>query len=125
MGGPSRESYLAAQKRKEARLAAMRTRGGVVDLAEWRAALPCVAAIERLLNGAPWLVHARLAPAADVGIELRVTLLWHAEEARMCLPRAVNDVPVRVVVRNARTGGAVEVPHGAQTPRPSGDGAFR
>lgn len=123
MGGPSRESYLAAQKRKAARLAAMRTRGGVVGLAEWRAALPCVAAIERLLHGPPWLLAVRLAPAGDVGFELRVTLLWDAEEARMCLPKSVNDVPVHVVVRNARTGGAAEVPCGAQTPRPGGDGA--
>jgi hypothetical protein len=125
MGGPSRASYLAAQKRKAARLAAMRTRDGVVDLAEWRAALPSVAAIQRLLGPSPWLVEARLAPAADVGFVLRVTLLWDAEEARLCLPTTVNDVPVQVVVRNARTQGAAEVSRGAPTSRPGGDGSSR
>jgi hypothetical protein len=100
MGGPSRESYLAAKARQQARLDALRTRAGVVDLAEWRTALRTVAALERLLHDPPWLLGVRLAPADDVGFELRVTLLWDSPQARMCLPRAIDDVPVRVRVRN-------------------------
>jgi hypothetical protein len=100
MGGPSRESYLAAQKRKQERLDALRTRGGVVDLAEWRKALRTVDGLERLLHAPPWLGAVRLAAAPDVGFELRVTLLWDSAQARMCLPRSVDDVPVRVLVLN-------------------------
>jgi hypothetical protein len=117
MGGPSRASYLAAEKRKAARRAAMRTRDGVVDLAEWRAALPCVAAIERLLQGSLWFLGARIAPADDVGFELRVTLLQDSEQARMCLPTAVNDVPVRVAVRNPSSGGSAKAPPGSRAPQ--------
>ena len=100
MGGPSRESYLAARARLQARLDTLRTRDGVVALAEWRSALPTVAGLEKLLQGPPWLLHVRLAPAPDVGFELRVTMLWDSPRGRMCLPSAVDDVPVRVVVRN-------------------------
>jgi hypothetical protein len=101
MGGPSRESYLAAKKRQQERLDALRTRGGVVDLAEWRKKLGAVACLERLLHDPPWLLSVRLAAAGEVGFELQVTLLWDSPQARMCLPTAVNDVPVRIVVRNA------------------------
>jgi hypothetical protein len=44
MGGPSRAGYREAEKRRRARRDALRTRGGVVDLAEWRAALRTVTA---------------------------------------------------------------------------------
>jgi hypothetical protein len=106
MGGPSRESYLAAKKRRQERLDALCTRGGIVDLAEWRKALGIVGALERLLHDPPWLLGVRLAAADEVGFELRVTLLWDSPEARMCLPSAVNDVPVRIVVRNLGAGAA-------------------
>jgi hypothetical protein len=63
-------------------------------------ALRSVAVIEGLLHEPPWLKSVQLAPAADVGFELRVTMLWDSAEARMCLPASVDGVPVRVVVRN-------------------------
>ncbi len=97
MGGPSRESYLAAKKRRQERLDALRTRGGVVDLAEWRKALGAASGLERLLHDPPWLLSVRLTTAEDVGFELRVTLLWDSPQARMCLPTAVDEVPVRVL----------------------------
>lgn len=100
MGGPSRESYLAAKKRKQERLDALRTRGGVVDLAEWRKALRTVAGLTGLLQNPPWLGAVRLAAAEEVGFELHVTLLWDSPQARMCLPCSVDDVPVRVLVLN-------------------------
>jgi len=100
MGGPSRESYLAAQERKRQRLAALRTREGVVDLAEWRKALRAGAALEGLLHEPPWLLRIRLAPAPEAGFELRVELLWDAPQARMCLPCSIDDIPVKVVVLN-------------------------
>jgi hypothetical protein len=100
MGGPSRESYLAAQKRKQERLDALRTRDGVVDLAEWRSALRAAAGLQNLLHDPPWLGGVRLAPAPEVGFELRVTMLWESHQARMCLPSSVDDVPVRVMVLN-------------------------
>lgn len=101
MGGPSRESYLAAEKRRQERLDALRTRGGVVDLAEWRKALGAVGGLERLLGDPPWLLDVRLAAAGDVGFELVVTLLWDTPQGRICLPTRVDDIPVRIVVRNA------------------------
>jgi hypothetical protein len=100
MGGPSRAGYREAEKRRRARRDALRTRGGVVDLAEWCAALRTVAAVEGLLHEPPWLKSVQLAPAAEVGFELRVTMLWDSAEARMCLPASVDGVPVRVLVRN-------------------------
>lgn len=100
MGGPSRESYLAAEERKRQRIAALRTRDGVVDLAEWRKALGAVSALERLLQDPPWLLRVRLVTAPEVGFELRVELLWDSPEGRMCLPSSVNDVPVKRVVLN-------------------------
>ncbi len=104
MGGRNRESNLAAQKRRQERLDALRTRGGVVDLVEWRIALRAVAGLERLLCDPPWLLGVRLAPAREVGFELVVTLLRDTQQARMCLPSHVNEIPVRIVVRNAAAG---------------------
>jgi hypothetical protein len=48
----------------------VRTRDGVVDLAEWRAARRAVTGLLGLLHDPPWLADVRLAPAADVGLEL-------------------------------------------------------
>lgn len=79
-----------------------------MDPAEWRKALGAVAALEQLLHDPLWLLGVRLAAAGEVGFELQVTLLWDSPEARICLPSAVNDVPVRVVVRNAGAGRARE-----------------
>jgi hypothetical protein len=106
MGGPSRESYLAAKKRRQERLDALRTRGGLVDLAEWRKALGTASGLERLLHDPPWLLNVRLAAADDVGFELLITLLWDSPQARMCLPKAVDDVPVKILVRNSGAGAA-------------------
>lgn len=104
MGGPSRESYLAAMKQRQARRDALRTRGGVVALDEWREGLRAVAALERLLHDPPWLLGIRLGVARDVGLELTVKLLQESRHARVCLPCHVNEIPVRIEVRNA--GGA-------------------
>ena len=73
MGGPSRESYLAHLERQRAKLDALRTREGVVDLAEWKALEPKVRAwAERFLAGEPWFLGVRLAPAPDVGFVIVV-----------------------------------------------------
>jgi hypothetical protein len=100
MDGPSRESYLAARKRRQERRDALRTRDGVVDLAEWRTARRAVTGLLGLLDGPPWLLDVRLAPAADVGLEPRVTMLWDDAQGRMCLRTSVDEIPVRVIVRN-------------------------
>jgi hypothetical protein len=100
MGGPSPESYRAAKAALQRRLDAMRTRDGVVDLAEWRAALSAVGCFHSMFGMLPLLLDVRLVPSSSVGFELVVTLARDAREVRICLPSAVNDVPVRVVVRN-------------------------
>jgi hypothetical protein len=100
MGGPSRESYRAAEAARQKRLDAMRTRDGVVDLAEWRAALPAMEFVRSTFGRFPLLLDVRLLPSRSVGFEVVVTLARDAREIRVCLPRAVNDVPVRIVVRN-------------------------
>lgn len=78
----------------------MRTRDGVVDLAEWRAALPAVEFLRSAHGHHPLLLDVRLVPSGTVGFELELILAREAPEIRMCLPRAVNDIPVRVVVLN-------------------------
>jgi hypothetical protein len=88
----------------------MRTRDGVVDLAEWRAAIPAATALEGLLHDPPWLLGVRLAPAEVVGFELRVTLLWETPQARMCLPSGINDIPVKLIVRNPGASRPVSAP---------------
>lgn len=99
MGGPNRESYLAAQKRAQERRDGLRTRGGVVDLAEWRVALKAARAFRKTYGGAPWFLEARIAPAPDVGFELLVILVTNLPEGYV-LPTAVSEVPVRAIVRN-------------------------
>jgi hypothetical protein len=101
MGGPSRESYRRAEERKQARLAALRTRDGVVDLAEWRKVLPVQAWLEGHVGDFPAVLRVRLAPAPHVGFVVRVVLVTDSEAVRMALPTAVDDVPVEVVVLNA------------------------
>lgn len=97
MGGPSLESHRAAEKRRQERRAALRTRDGVVDLSEWRQALGAVRALHRLLGCPDWFLGARVAVAGDVGLEIRV--LVYANAPPCCVPTVVNDVPVRVVIR--------------------------
>jgi hypothetical protein len=82
----------------------MRTRCGVVDLAEWRAALRAVEFLRSLYGRLPLVIDARLRPASTVGFELVVTLVREDRQVRVSLPRAVNDVPVRIVVRNPGQG---------------------
>ncbi len=103
MGGPSLESYRAAKAREEQRLAAMRTRDGVVDLSEWRAALSAVEFLRSTHGQVPAVLGIRLRVARDVGFELEVTLVRDDEMLRRCLPNSVNYVPVRIVVRNPAT----------------------
>jgi hypothetical protein len=93
MGGPSTESYLEVQKGRPARRDALRTRGGVVALAEWRGARRAVTALLGLLHDPPWLLDMRLAPAADAGLELSVTMLWDDAQGRMFLPTSVDEIP--------------------------------
>jgi hypothetical protein len=101
MGGPSRESYQAADKAKRRRLDAMRTRDGVVDLAEWRAAVRAAQWIEVIFETAPSFLGARVALAERAGFELHVVLLWDDRQLRACFPSSVNEVPVVIDVRNA------------------------
>ncbi len=101
MGGPSRESYLAAAEAKRRRLEAMRTRDGIVDLAEWRAAARTVRWAEATFGTVPSFLGARIAVAASVGFELHLVLLRNDPQLRLCLPSCVNDIPVVVDVRNA------------------------
>lgn len=100
MGGPTLESYRAAEAAWEARRAAMRTRDGVVDLEEWREAMNAAHWVAKAFRDVPWFLRVRPAPAGTVGFELELTILQHDTAALMCLPSRVNDIPVRVVVRN-------------------------
>lgn len=100
MGGPSLESYRAAEAARKKRLAAMRTRGGIVDLAEWRAARRTAEFLQATHERLPLLLGIRVVVSRDVGFELEVTLVWDDPTVRVCLPSAVDDIPVRVVVRN-------------------------
>jgi hypothetical protein len=72
-----------------------------VDLAEYCAALRAADAIRGLLHEPPWLLGVSLVVAKDVGFEIVVTIIREDEMARRCLPRSVNEVPVRIVARNA------------------------
>jgi hypothetical protein len=111
MGGPSLESYRAAEAARKKRLAAMRTRGGIVDLAEWRAARRAAEFLQSTHGRLPLLLGIRVVVSRDVGFELEVTLVRDDPAVRVCLPSAVNDVPVRIVVRNpARSSAAVSAP---------------
>jgi len=101
MGGPSRESYQAAAKARCRRLAAMRTRDGVVALAEWRIAARAARWIEATFGTAPSFLGVRIGLAKEVGFELHIHLLQEDEQLRMCLPSSVDDVPLVVHVRNS------------------------
>jgi hypothetical protein len=91
---------MRSEEARKGRLAAMRTRDGVVDLAEWRAALRA-AEFLRMTHGAlPLLLEVRLVTAREVGFEVVVRLVRDDTMLRRCLPRSVNDVPVRVEVLN-------------------------
>jgi hypothetical protein len=101
MGGPSRESYQAAEKARRRRLDAMRTRGGLVDLAEWRVAVRAAQWIEVIFETAPSFLGARVALAERAGFELHVVLQWDDRQLPLCFPSSVNEVPVVVDVRDA------------------------
>jgi hypothetical protein len=104
MGGPSRESLLRSEEARKKRLAAMRTRNGVVDLAEWRAALRAAEFLRMTHGAVPLLLEVRLAVAREVGFEVVVRLVRDDTMLRRCLPRSVNDVPVHVEVVNPDAG---------------------
>ncbi len=111
MGGPSLESYRAADAARKKRLAAMRTRDGVVDLAEGRAARRAAEFLKSTYGGLTLLLGIRAVVSKGVGFELEVTLVQDDPSIRICLPTAVNDVPVRVLVRNpARSSPLVSAP---------------
>jgi hypothetical protein len=110
MGGPSRESYRRSQAAKQRRLDALRTRGGVVDLAEWRAALRTLEYVRAVVRQFPIALDVRLAVASGAGFELVVTLVQDDRRIR-ALPSSANDVPVRVEVRNPdRAAATVSAP---------------
>jgi hypothetical protein len=104
MGGPSRESWLRSEEARKKRLKAMRTRAGVVDLAEWRAALRAAEFLRSTHGGLPMVLDVRLLTASEVGFEVVVKLVRDDVMLRRCLPRSVNDVPVRVEVVNPGAG---------------------
>ncbi len=111
MGGPSLESHRAAEERRKARLAAMRTRDGVVDLAELRAARHAADFLRSTHGDLPLLLGIRVFVAKSIGFELEVTLVRNDPMVRRCIPTAVNEVPVRIVVRNPeRPRGTVSAP---------------
>lgn len=102
--GPSVEAYRAAAAAEaealRRRIAALRTRDGVVDLAELREALRTADFLRATCGRLPLLIGVRVVVAAEVGIELEVTIARDDDLTRRCLPTRVNDVPVRVVVRS-------------------------
>ena len=100
MGGPSLESHRAAEEAKKKRIAALRTRDGVVDLAELRAAQKAAEYLRTALGPLSLVLGVRVVVAAEVGFELVMTLARDDRRVRVCLPSAVNDIPVRVEVRN-------------------------
>lgn len=100
MGGPSLESSRAAEEARRNRLASLRTRDGVVDLDEWRAALRAAKFLQSLHGRLPVLLGIRVLVSRSVGFELEVTIVRDDPMVRRCIPTAVNDVPVRVVARN-------------------------
>ncbi len=100
MGGPTRESCKAAEKARARRRAALRSSPGLVDLREWRAARDALRALDRFVAWSSWVLSTSVVPGADGKLELRVTLLQDSREVRMCLPSAVNEIPVQIVVRN-------------------------
>ena len=103
MSGPSKESYLAAKARKQARMDAMRTRDGVVDLEEWRATAPKVGAwVERHLTVEPWFLGARLVAAPDVGFVLVIAASFPPSPS--WLHSSLSDIPFCFVVRNPGAG---------------------
>jgi hypothetical protein len=95
------QALLEAEAAREQRRATLRTRDGVVDLAEWRVARKAAAALDELLGHPAWLLEARVVPASELGFELRVTVLIDDPVVLACLPTWVNDVPLRVTARNA------------------------
>ncbi len=110
MGGPSLESYRAAEEAKRKRRAALRTRDGVVDLAELRAAQKAAEFLRSTIGSAPLFLGVRVVVAPEVGFELEVKLAREDRPLRRCLPCSVNDVPVRVVVRNPERAAHVSAP---------------
>jgi hypothetical protein len=95
----------------EERLAAMRTRDGVVDLAELREARRTAEFLRSSVGKLPLFHDVRVVLAAEDGFELEVSLLRESRQVRVCLPSSVNDVPVRVVVRNPElSAGSVSAP---------------
>lgn len=91
----------AEEERRRERLAALRTRDGVVDLEEWREARRAAAFLASLYYAPPWLAGIGVGLAPDVGCELRVTISIDTPLIRRCVPTTVNDIPVRVVVGKA------------------------
>ncbi|HET9553235.1 MAG TPA: hypothetical protein VFP50_09730 [Anaeromyxobacteraceae bacterium] len=101
MGGPNVEAYRRAAEQERRRIAALRTRDGVIDLAELRAARVAADFLRGTYGRLPLLVGIRVVLAAQVGFELEVAIAREDHLTRVGLPTAVNHVPVRVVVRQA------------------------
>lgn len=118
MGCPTIESYRAAEAARKKRFAAVRTRDGVVDLTEWCEARHAAGFLESTHGNLPLLLRIRVLVAESVGFEIEVTLAQDDRGVRVCIPSAVNDVPVRIVVRNpGRSSPAVSAPPVPSEPR--------
>lgn len=109
MGGPTAGSYRASEEARQRRLAARRTRDGVVDLAEWRHAWRAARGLRVLLCDPPWLLDARVAVTRPVGLEIVMRVTRADRDVLVCIPSSMDDVPVRVVAASrGRAGPAGE-----------------
>jgi hypothetical protein len=82
-----------------------------MDLAEWRAARHAAESRQSTDGRFPLLLGNRVFVSRDVGFELELTLVSENPTVRVCLLSAVNDVPVRIVVRDRfRSSPAVSAP---------------
>lgn len=98
------EGYRRAQQAKAERRRRLRTRGGVVDLSEWRDALGAERFAREIVGGLAQVASIRVRPAEDVGFVLEIALLQDEPTVRLCLPTAVDEIPVRVRVPRAGPG---------------------
>ncbi|HYG66017.1 MAG TPA: hypothetical protein VD838_00110 [Anaeromyxobacteraceae bacterium] len=102
MGGPSRESYLQAEAAKRERIAAKRTRDGVVDLAEWRHAVKMARHLVEHFGNAPWLLEVRVAEGEIEWLELHVITTRELEWPDRPGITALDDLPIRFISRNPK-----------------------
>ena len=76
----------------------------MVALAEYHAARRAADVLRGLLHEPTWLLDVKVIVAEEVGFEIIVSIVREDEMIRRCLPRSMNDVPVRVIARNGASG---------------------